>query len=48
MGAGASTGYDLSSVDKIELTKALEETYQDLKAKDESLNDIELYNALKR
>ncbi|RYY85640.1 hypothetical protein EON63_07155 [archaeon] len=44
MGAGASTGYELSSADKVQIAKAIEETYDKGKDKD----DVELFKELKR
>lgn len=44
MGAGASTGYELTSSDKIQIAKAIEETYEMGKNK----NDVELFKELKR
>eukprot|EP01031_Cornospumella_fuschlensis_P026294 gene26294-31763_t len=43
MGAGASAGYELSSADKIQIAKAIEETYDKGKGK----TDIELFEELK-
>lgn len=47
MGAGASASYELSKEDKVTITKAIEETYNGLKAQSVS-DDAELYHALKK
>ncbi len=54
MGAGASSQYELTSQQKAEIARALQEKYSDLKSKSQDgiaannqTNEIELYENLK-
>jgi hypothetical protein len=56
MGAGASSQYELTSQQKAEVARALQDKYSDLKTKsqegpnagDKSANEVELFESLKR